>query len=128
MANIEKLIEDAKLALDEMYERELNMAIAKSVQVALRQYASTQSIEKILNDLKIELVSGIVEEEALVKNRYKVVFLKINSGSIELQEGDIPIWYQSYMSMFSSGSSSGTCAGGQEIVREIIVLRPVEAV
>ena len=167
--NIEKLIEGTKRTLAEMYERELKIATAKSVQVALRQYADRdtpnentvkineygasllehsmksfkESIEKVLNDLKSELVRGIVEEGTQTKNKYEIVFLKIYQelghpeatggvraarmwAGVELLEGDIPIGYQTYMSGFLTGSSSGTApTGGQQIVREVIVLRPV---
>jgi len=154
--NIEKLIEDTKRTLAEMYGRELNMATAKSVQVALRQYTDRdnvpnentvrineygasllehsiksfkEQVEKILNDLKAELV---VEEGTQAKNKYEIVFIKIQSipfGIIDLQNGDIPIGYQTYMSAVCTGSSSGTFprahTGGEQVVREVIVLRPV---
>jgi len=101
--------------------------------------------EDALDELKVELVRGIVEESALEKNKYEVVFLKtkpelpitpeqvLNGPQygktrevIDLQEGDIPISYQTYLSWFVTGSSSGTApTGGQQLVHEVVVLRPV---
>jgi len=102
-----------------------------------------EKIEDALDELKVELVRSIVEGEAREKNKYEVVFLKLKSELIpikpeqvlngpqygqtreviDLQEGDIPISYQSYVSMFSCGSGSGPGAGGQQLVREVVVLR-----
>ena len=119
-------------------------SIAWASQVlGIKKLQFKEKIEDALDELKVELVRSIVEGEAREKNKYEVVFLKLKSELIptkpeqvlngpqygqtreviDLQEGDIPISYQSYVSMFSCGSGSGPGAGGQQLVREVVVLR-----
>ena len=139
--NIEKLIEGAKANLAKILDEQMYISTGKlnlplqldfeqsiawaSQELDIKKHQCKNKMEAALDDLKVQMVRSIVEEGAPAKSIYEVVYLKINSGFIELQEGDIPISYQAYQSMFSSGSSSGTGGGGQELVREIIVLRPV---
>ncbi len=163
MPDIAKLIEGAKAKLAKMLDEEfyllgpafflLSIASTKqhinlnctqliawaSQNLEIRKLQCKSKMETVLDELKVELMRGIVEREALAKNKYEVVFLKLKSHFcdssgmssqmrevIDLQEGDIPISYQTYMSMFCTGSSSGTApTGGQQIVREVVVLRPV---
>jgi len=170
MPDIEKLIKAAKLRLAKILDEDLNLpnvddtdvrnaragifphlnftqSIAWASQVLdIEKLQCKSKMEDTLDELKIELVCGMVEGEALAKNKYEVAFLKLKSELIpikpeqvlegpqygqvreviDLQEGDIPISYQSYVSMFSSGSSSGSGAGGQQLVREVVVLRLIE--
>jgi len=122
-------------------------SIAWASQVlGIKKLQFKEKMEDALDELKIELVRSIVEGEAQVKNRYEVVFLKLKPELIpikpeqvlegpqygqtreviDLQDGDIPISYQTYLSMFCTGSSSGTApTGGQQLVHEVVVLRPV---
>jgi len=114
--------------------------------LGIKKLQFKEKMEDALDELKIELVRSIVEGEAQVKNRYEVVFLKLKPELIpikpeqvlegpqygqtreviDLQDGDIPISYQTYLSMFCTGSSSGTApTGGQQLVHEVVVLRPV---
>jgi len=124
---------------------DFTQSIAWASQVlGIKKLQFKEKIEDALDELKVELVRSIVEGEAREKNKYEVVFLKLKSELIpikpeqvlngrpqygqtreviDLQEGDIPISYQSYVSMFSCGSGSGPGAGGQQLVREVVVLR-----
>jgi len=126
---------------------DFTQSIAWASQVlGIKKLQFKEKIEDALDELKVELVRSIVEGEAREKNKYEVVFLKLKSELIpikpeqvlngpqygqtreviDLQEGDIPISYQSYVSMFSCGSSSGRAgAEGQQLVREVVVLRPI---
>jgi hypothetical protein len=166
MPDIEKLIESTKFAIAEKFEYEFRVGTAEIVQSVLRQYADRQdksetvivnkrdvrtieyrnksfkeSMEKILNDLKVELVRSIVKKEAPTKSKYEVVVLKVKSELIpikpeqyleekqfgqmreiiDLQESDIPISYQVHSEPWRTGARSIT----ELIVWEVVVLRPV---
>jgi len=159
MPDIEKIIEATKRSLEQILDEAVHLPEVENMQginfdfkqsiAWASQYLGVEKepfkvkIREALNDLKIDLVRGIVEESALAKNKYEVVFLKLKSELIpikpeqvlegpqygqtreviDLQEGDIPISYQSYVSMFSCGSGSGPGVGGQQLVREVVVLR-----
>ncbi|MFH0903612.1 MAG: hypothetical protein V1854_00280 [Methanobacteriota archaeon] len=128
MPDILKLIESTKLTLAQV----LDMELYQPVKEELRQYDITHSLEvkkeqfknrmeEVLNELKVELVRSIVEEasEKSKYEKYEMIFLKAGQAGriIDLQEGDIPISYQTYLSMCSGRAS--------EMVQEIVVLRPV---
>ena len=160
MPDIEKLIEGAKAKLAKILDQELHLPKVEDTDVHLdfKQSMAWASqaldIEKLqcksmmedaLDELKVELVCGMVEGEALAKNKYEVVFLKTRPELIpikpeqvlegpqygqtreviDLQEEDIPISYQTYMSGFVTGLSSGIAPTAGQIVREVIVLRPI---
>jgi hypothetical protein len=133
-ADIEKLIDSTKFKLAQILDEQLYQPVKEE----LKQYDVTHSLgikkemfkermERVLDDLKTELLLSELEKSP--KNKFKVLFLKTqkpDGSEVELQESDIPIGYRTYLSGFVSGSSSGTVPiGGQEMVHEVIVLRPV---
>lgn len=143
MPDIEKLIESTKLTLAKILDDYLRLPPAEEIAWAseilnIKKGRFKEKMKNALDELKADLVRSIVEEEASAKSKYEVVFLKtrdelipvkpeqVFEGTqfhgrvrkiIDLQEGDIPISYQTYLSI---------CSGrANEMVQEIVVLRPV---
>ncbi len=124
MTNIEKLIENTKLALAEMLDRVLYEPVKDDL-IRLNLRSDDHSLiecsevfkadmRTALDELKVELVRGELEKEAPTTNKYKVVPVALLDDIIELQEGDIPVYYRSHTSNIS---------GMHHVI--VVVLRPV---